>query len=191
MKKYLAVFLVAVAVLSGAYADSDLAVLGLSGGYSTKDDTALLGFNGSYSYYASINESFGVGYGVHGDISFGLNHPDEFLFAMGFLGGLGLEFRLPGNMSLNLTVGPVLVADSGLIEPSIGFGAGVDASFSYFFGDTSCIGIVAGATLYPQFFVLDDSRSTNFSMDVYGYVGMAFRFPASLAALPALMYILD
>ena len=156
-----------------------------------KDNTALFGFNAGYSYYASINESVGIGGGVHGDFAFGLNHRNDFTFASGFIGGLGLEFRIKDAASINLLAGPAIAVDMGIVEPSVGMGIGADASFSYFFGTERTVGVTAGVTLYPQFLVFDDSRDDYFSLDAYGYIAMSFRFPASLAALPAMLYFFD
>ena len=183
----LAILLLAIPV----FADSDIATIGMTGGYSAKDNTALFGMNAGYSYYASINSMVGIGGGAHGDFSFGLNHGNEFTFATGFIGGLGLEIRIKDSASFNLLAGPAIAVDSGIDEPSIGIGLGIDASFSYFFGEARVVGIVAGTSLYPQFLVFDDSSDKAFSLDAYGYVGLSLRFPASIAALPTIMYILD
>ena len=178
-------------IATPAFADSDIATMGITGGYSMKDNTALFGFNAGYSYYASINESVGIGGGVHGDFAFGLNHRNDFTFASGFIGGLGLEFRLTEELSLNILAGPGIVAESGINEPSVGIGAGIDASVSYFFGDSKTIGITAGISLYPQFLIFDDAGHTPFRIAAYGYAGMSFRFPASIIAMPAMLYLFD
>ena len=192
MKKVLSLIILLIAIASiPLAADSDLAIVGIAGGYSSKDDTALLGFNGIYNYYASVDPSFGIGYGVHGDVLFGLNHPDEFLMSFGFLTGLGLQFQFLNGLSLNFLLGPAVVGEQGVIEPSVGIGVGVDTSLSYFIGESKAIGFTVGATVYPQFFVFDDIRDTHFSIMASGYIGMALRFPASLAAIPVLDYILD
>ncbi len=182
----LAILLLAIPV----FADSDIATIGMTGGYSTKDNTALFGFNGGYSYYASVNSMLGIGGGAHGDFSFGLNH-DTFTFSGGFLAGLGLEIRATESSSVNITIGPALAMNSGTETASVGIGVGVDASYSYFFGDSRLVGVTAGVTAYPQFLVFDDSDARSFSMDAYGYIALSFRFPASLAALPVIHYILD
>ena len=82
--------------------------------------------------------------------------------------------------------------ETGLGEASVGIGAGLDAEFSYFFGELKSVGITAGATLYPQFFVLDDARPGSMSFMGIGYIAMSFRYPApvSLIALPVVDYIL-
>ena len=189
MRKILPLFIF-LSVLAPLSADSDIATLSMTGGYSMKDNTALMGFNGSYAYYVSVGGGAGVGAGVHGDISFGLNH-EEFSFAGGFIGGLGLEFRLTEALSLNILAGPGIVAESGINEPSVGIGAGIDASVSYFFGDSKTIGITAGISLYPQFLIFDDAGHTPFRIAAYGYAGMSFRFPASIIAMPAMLYLFD
>lgn len=191
MRKLLTTLAIMALIATPAFADSDIATMGITGGYSMKDNTALFGFNAGYSYYASINESVGIGGGVHGDFAFGLNHRNDFTFASGFIGGLGLEFRISDSASINLLAGPAIAVDMGIVEPSVGIGLGADASFSYFFGTERTVGMTAGVTLYPQFLVFDDSRDDYFSLDAYGYIAMSFRFPASLAALPAMLYFFD
>ena len=104
---------------------------------------------------------------------------------------MGLEFRISDSASINLLAGPAIAVDMGIVEPSVGMGIGADASFSYFFGTEKTVGVTAGVTLYPQFLVFDDSRDDYFSLDAYGYIAMSFRFPASLAALPAMLYVFD
>ena len=168
MRKLLTTLAIMTLIATPAFADSDIATMGITGGYSMKDNTALFGFNAGYSYYASINESVGIGGGVHGDFAFGLN-----------------------SASINLLAGPAIAVDMGIVEPSVGMGIGADASFSYFFGTEKTVGVTAGVTLYPQFLVFDDSRDDYFSLDAYGYIAMSFRFPASLAALPAMLYFFD
>ena len=88
---------------------------------------------------------------------------------------------------MNLSV----VAETGVGEPSVGIGVGLDTSLSYFIGESKAIGFTVGATVYPQFFVFDDIRDTHFSIMANGYIGMALRFPASLIVIPVLDYILD
>ncbi len=192
MRKILSAVILLAVIFVPLHADSDLALVGITGGYSSKDNTALIGFNGAYNYYASVDPSFGIGYGLHGDMLFGLNHPDNFLMSFGFVSGLGLQFQmLDESLSLNFILGPAVVGETGVTEPSVGIGLGVDASLSYLLGDSKAIGFTAGVTAYPQFFVFDDIRDTHFSILVSGYVGMALRFPASLAAIPVLDLILD
>ena len=190
MRKPAIVLLSIIAVSFPLHADSDIATLGITGGYSMKDSTALIGFNASYGYYLSLDNTAGMGAGVHGDIAFGLNH-ESFTFAGGFIGGLGLEFRIKDSMSANLLLGPGLTVESGVREPAIGIGIGIDASFSYFFGDSRLMGITAGVSAYPQFLIFDDAGREPFRLDVYGYVGLSFRFPASIIALPAMLYLFD
>lgn len=192
MRKLLALLIILITiVLLPLAADSDLAVAGITGGYSSKDNTALLGFNGAYSYYASVNSVSAIGYGVHGDMLFGLNHPDDFLMSFGFISGLGLQFQLTSGLSMNFLIGPAVVSETGVVEPSVGIGVGADASISYFIGEKNAIGFTLGATAYPQFLIFDDARNSNFSILVNGYVGMALRFPASLVALSVLDYIIN
>ena len=136
MRKLLALLIILITiVLLPLAADSDLAVAGITGGYSSKDNTALLGFNGAYSYYASVNSVSAIGYGVHGDMLFGLNHPDDFLMSFGFITGLGLQFQLTSGLSMNFLIGPAVVSETGVVEPSVGIGVGADASISYFIGE--------------------------------------------------------
>ena len=71
------------------------------------------------------------------------------------------------------------------------FDGGIDASVSYFFGDSKTIGITAGISLYPQFLIFDDAGHTPFRIAAYGYAGMSFRFPASIIAMPAMLYLFD
>ena len=192
MKKIISLLILFIVIVSlPLAADSDLAVIGMAGGYSSKDGTALLGFNGLYSYYASVDPSFGIGYGLKGDFLFGLNHPDDLLLSFGFITGLGLQFQFINGLSLNLLLGPAVVAETGVGEPSVGIGIGLDTSLSYFIGESKAVGFTVGATVYPQFFVFDDVRDTHFSIMANGYIGMALRFPASLIVIPVLDYILD
>lgn len=192
MKKALSLIILFVMIASVPLtADSDLALIGMTGGYSSKDNTALLGFNGLYSYYASVDPSCGVGCGVKGDFLFGVNHPDDLSLSFSFLTGLALEFQFLNGLSLNFLLGPAVVAETGVTEPSVGIGVGLDSSLSYFIGEAKAIGFTIGVTAYPQFYVADDVRDASFSIMAAGYIGMALRFPASLIALPVLNYILD
>ena len=192
MKKALSLIILFVMIASVPLtADSDLALIGMAGGYSSKDNTALLGFNGLYSYYASVDPSYGVGCGVKGDFLFGVNHPDDLSLSFSFLTGLALEFQFLNGLSLNFLLGPAVVAETGVGEPYVGIGVGLDTSLSYFIGESKAVGFTVGATVYPQFFVFDDVRDTHFSIMANGYIGMALRFPASLIAIPVLDYILD
>ena len=192
MKKILTLIVLFITIASiPLMADSDLAIVGFTAGYSSKDNTALIGFNGAYNYYASVDPAIGIGYGIHGDMLFGVNHQDTFLMSFGFVVGLGLQFQLLEDLSLNFLLGPAVVAETGVMEPSVGLGAGLDASVSYFIGDSKAIGFTVGTTIYPQFFIFDDIRDDNFSIMANGYVAMSMRFPASIIALPVLDFILD
>ena len=152
----------------------------------------LFGFTGTYQYLASLSPSAGLGFALHSDFSLGLSVPGDLSFSFGTIAGFALEFRLTDEFALNFSIGPAIVAETGLGEASVGIGAGLDAEFSYFFGELKSVGITAGATLYPQFFVLDDARPGSMSFMGIGYIAMSFRYPApvSLIALPVVDYIL-
>ncbi len=192
MKRILTIAVAALFLILPVCADSDFGMFGVTGGYTSKDNTALMGFNGTYQYTADISNSIGIGVGSHADFSFGLNHSDELTLFSGVLCGLGIDVSFTDSASLNLTVGPVLAVEAGVKTASVGIGVGADAAFSYYFDNEKTVGITAGATIYPQFLVLDDGRSDNFSIAAVGYIGMSFRYPSPLAilAVPVFDYLL-
>ena len=192
MKRVMAVAVAVLMLMGPVYADGDFGSVGIAGGYSSKDNMGLFGFTGTYQYLASLSPSAGLGFALHSDFSLGLSVPGDLSFSFGTIAGFALEFRLTDEFALNFSIGPAIVAETGLGEASVGIGAGLDAEFSYFFGELKSVGITAGATLYPQFFVLDDARPGSMSFMGIGYIAMSFRYPApvSLIALPVVDYIL-
>ena len=171
-------------------AATSMAMLGMSGGYSTSENgTGLLGFNSTAQYVADFSNSLGIGFGTHADITFGLGHRDLSFF-FGFITGPGFEFRI-GNGAINLTVGPAIVLE----ESSFGFGVGVDALYTYYFDQERTIGLSIGGSFYPQFIVDDSSRpDASFNFGGLGYVGITWRArgfaldPLDLAPLGYLIY---
>ena len=84
MKKIISLLILFIVIVSlPLAADSDLAVIGMAGGYSSKDGTALLGFNGLYSYYASVDPSFGIGVGLDTSLSYFIGESKAVGFTVG------------------------------------------------------------------------------------------------------------
>ena len=168
MRKILTLVITTLFIILPLSADSDFGLFGISGGYTSKDNTALMGFNGTYQYSADVNNNISIGFGTHADFAFGLNHDDNLSIFVGTVFGVGLDAKLTDALSLNVTAGPVVVAETGISFASV------------------------GTTIYPQFFVIDDIRTDNFSIAAMGYIGMSFRYPSpiSVFALPAVAYLL-
>ena len=192
MKKIIAALIIMLLAVP-VFADGDFGSFAMTAGYSSKDSTALMGMNGTYQFLASAGSGISLGGSAHTDIAFGLNHQDTATIFIGTLAGLALEWRVNPSFAINISVGPAIVAETGVTEPSIGIGAGLDAVFSYFFGEGKSAAISGGATVYPQFFVSDDARSTSFSIAAMGWIGMSFRYPAPVSAfaLPAIGYLIS
>lgn len=192
MRKILTLVITTLFIILPLSADSDFGLFGISGGYTSKDNTALMGFNGTYQYSADVNNNISIGFGTHADFAFGLNHDDNLSIFVGTVFGVGLDAKLTDALSLNVTAGPVVVAETGISHASVGIGIGVDAALSYYFDNNRTVGFSVGTTIYPQFFVIDDIRTDNFSIAAMGYIGMSFRYPSpvSVFALPAVAYLL-
>ena len=190
MKKILTLVVTALFIILPLSAYTDFGSFGLTGGYTSKDNTALMGFNGTYMYASEVNSNLSIGLGTHADFAFGLNHKDNFSIFVGTVFGLGFDAKFTDSLSLNITAGPLVVAETGIDTPSIGFGVGLDAAFTYYFDQNRTTGLSVGTTVYPQFFVLDDGRSDNFSIACMGYIGISFRYPSpiSMVAIPAISY---
>lgn len=192
MKKITIVILALVLLILPVAADSDFGSFGITGGYTSKDNTALLGFYGTYQYGAEVSSVLNIGLGSHADFEFGVNHDNVLSVFFGSLLGMGMDIRPMDSMAINITLGPALVVETGETTASIGIGIGLDTAFSYYFDVNKSVGVTVGATVYPQFFVIDDGRSSNFSIASLAYVGMSFRFPspAAFIALPVIDYLL-
>ena len=192
MKRILTAVIIAVVLSASIYAAGDFGNLGITGGYTSKENTALFGFNGAYQFTADVSDYVGIGFGTHADFAFGLNHSDRLPLFFGWLFGMGLDICFNDSMALNISMGPSMVLETGAYDGSVGIGVGLDAAFSCYFDRQHSVGLSAGATIYPQFVVIDDSRDDVFSIAALGYIGLALRFPApaSLLALPALPYII-
>ena len=179
------------AMLMPLSADGDFGNLSFFGGYSTQYDTPYIGFGGSYQYLSTISGGLSIGGGVHSDIGFGLKG-SSLPVMVGALAGIATEIRIGSDVSINLTVGPGVVAEATDSRSYAGIGLGIDASLSYFFGETKSIGITAGTSLYPQFAVFSDEKDGGFSFMGTGYIAVSFRYPApaSLLAMPAVGYLI-
>ena len=172
----LAAAMLAIAVMAPLGAATETGNIGFTGGYSTRG-TGIFGFNSTYQYLGDVSRYAGIGLSTHADVAFNFTH-EYFGFLVGFIAGPGFEFRPSEEIAINLTVGPAVLLE-GAWDTSFGFGAGVDASFTYYF-DTSYpnIGVTVGTTLYPQFIVQDDrDPKRTFSFAATGYIGLSWRFP--------------
>ena len=192
MKRLAALAIAALVLILPVAADSDFGSFGMTGGYSSKDNTALMGFYGTYQYTSEASAHISLGFGTHADFAFGLNHKDELMLSMGYICGFGIEASITDTVSLNLTIGPAVMVETGITSASVGIGVACDTAFSFYFNKENSMGLTAGATVYPQFFVLDDGRPDRFSIAASGYIGMSMRFPATLSmlAIPAVSYLL-
>ncbi len=191
MKKIFIVLLFLLCIAAPAFS-GDMGSFGITGGYTSKDNTALMGFNGTYQYTAPVSDHIGIGFGSHADFAFGLNHENELTLFFGSMIGLGMGADITDRFSLNVSLGPAITAETGIITSSVGIGLGIDTSVSYFFDEYKSVAFNAGVTAYPQFLVLDDGRNSNFSFAILGYIGLSFRYPSPVTAiaLPVIDYIL-
>ena len=176
MKRIFAMVLLALIVIIPLGAATEMGNIGFTGGYSARG-SGILGFNSTYQYLGDISRYAGIGLSTHADVAFNFAH-DYLGFFVGFIAGPGFEFRPAEEMAINLTVGPAVIIE-GAWDTSFGFGAGIDASFTYYFDTTyPHIGVTVGTTLYPQFLVQDDrDPKKTFSFAGTGYIGLAWRFP--------------
>ena len=187
------VLIIISAVILPLPADRDFGSVTFFGGYSSRYDTPLLGIGGGYQYLYEISDHIGIGTGVHTDVGFGIGSADHLAVLVGGVFGLAFEARLDPSSSINLTIGPGVIAETrGTADSSVGIGLGADASYSFFFGGNRTAAVTAGATVYPQFAVFDDARRTPFSIVAVGYLAISFRFPSPLPslAMPALGYLI-
>ena len=176
MKKAFAIIMLALMIAAPLGAATEMGNIGFTGGYSTRD-AGILGFNSTYQYLGDVSRFVGIGLSTHADVAFSFAH-NYFGFLVGFIAGPGFEFRPTEEIAINLTVGPAVILE-GAWDTSFGFGAGVDASFTYYFDTTyPNIGVTVGTTLYPQFLVQDERNPRKtFSFAGIGYIGLAWRFP--------------
>lgn len=147
---------------------TSLSNAGVTTGGTMKDEAFLLGVSYSTVQTADYSRNFGMGLGIHLNISF-LVADNETNGLFGALVGPCLEIRPLDKLSIAFVFGPAMVAESG----SFGIGGGLDFSVSWFFNDT--FGVSIGGTAYPQFYINDDKRDTDFSFAGGGYVGLSWR----------------
>lgn len=137
-------------------------------GGTMKDDAFLLGLGGTIVNATDYNKYFGMGIGAHLNISWMLTeHDTDGLFAA--VVGPGLDIRPIKDLSMDIVIGPGMVAESG----SLGIGFGLDFSVSYFFNGS--FGITGGLASYHQFYIDDKDRDTDYSLAGIGYLGVAWR----------------
>ena len=170
MKKLISVL--ALVMLLSPLSAAAFSYLGFSLGGTMKNSSFTLGVTSTAMFTGDVNRNFGIGLSTHFDGAMMFSDEKRLPGQFAVIVGPGFEFRPTEYSSINLTIGPAVMLED---YDSFSVGAGIDASYTWYFSMDKEIGVTFGTTLYPQFYVDDSSRNTPFSFAGSAYIGISWR----------------